>query len=104
MQKVLAAFRLQSDRCDHPLKAGKENILLPRFKRVITSITLKPESCKNFLHNGPLWPRIIPLTYPPVQSYVCPWRPVATPLTNMIDLFARRWKLPTRAIGMTDVL
>jgi len=23
---------------------------------------------------------------------------------NMIDLFARRWKLPTRAIGMTDVL
>src|SRR5229473_7458317 len=23
---------------------------------------------------------------------------------HMIDLFARRWKLPTRAIGMTDVL
>jgi hypothetical protein len=33
-------------------KGGHRDILLPRFKRVITSITLKPENCKDFLHMG----------------------------------------------------
>src|SRR5713226_2085820 len=31
MQKVLAVFRLPSDRCDHPLKAGKENLTMTTF-------------------------------------------------------------------------
>src|SRR6266849_10634822 len=31
MQKVIAVFRLQSDRCDHPLKAGKENLTMTTF-------------------------------------------------------------------------
>ena len=54
---------------------------------------------------APLHPRIILLTYPPVQSYVSMAGPATPPAQdNMVDLFARRLKLPTRASCMTDVL
>jgi hypothetical protein len=81
------------------------DVLLARFGRVITSITPKPENRKDFLQAQPLCPRIILLTYAPVQSYVS-MAGLATPSAqdNMVDLFARRLKLATRAIGMTDVL
>ena len=35
---------------------------------------------------------------------MCPWRALSRRHDNMVDLFACRSKLPTRAIGMTDVL
>src|SRR5260370_2625112 len=78
---------------------------LPARWRVITSLAPKPENRKYFLQGGPLCPRIILLTYPAVQSYVSMTGLARPPdQDTMVDLFARRLKLPTRAIGMTDVL